>query len=130
MYSMLEAIISSIGATWNLTWPLTSLDLGGHPPRYAFCTCPRSSIIPSPCMNSIQATWNMTWPHLTSESIFLDTHFALVLSLASPYVNLSSMWTTWIWPNLSSLMTFWNNRLFPLTTMPSFILIGCKGLNT
>ena len=42
--ALLFPSLSSIGATWNLTWPLTPDGIGGHPRQYQFLTDTVSSI--------------------------------------------------------------------------------------
>ncbi len=73
-WALFSPSLSSIRATWNLTWPLTSLDLGGHLPRYGFCTCPGSSItLPkfevNPSNLKFDLTFDLTWSWRASSSI-------------------------------------------------------------
>ncbi len=110
-WALFSSSLSSIGVTWNLTWPFTSLDLGGHPSRYAFRTRLRSSLIPpkfelDPSNLKFDLTFDLTWPGRGSWAQSEQPE---------------------IWPDLWPLMTFWPNRPLPPTTMSSFISIGRKG---
>ncbi len=86
---------------------LLTFDLGGHPPRHTFCTCPRSSItLPNfeliPSNLKFDLTFDLAWPR----GVLLDIYFTLALGLASP----SQVWAQseqfeiWpdIWPHLTS----------------------------
>ena len=96
---------------------------------HSFCTGPQFSItLPKSELNpsnlKFDLTFDITWPWWASSSIGV---------LRSPSVQRRppQMWALSeqpeIWPDLWPLMTFWNNRTLPPTTVPSFIPIGRKG---
>ena len=123
--ALLFPSLSSIGATWNLTWPLTPDGIGGHPRQYQFLTDTVSSItFPKFELNRSNLKFDLTfdpgWHQRASSSIHVS--YWPCLQHYFPQVWAQSEQLE-IWPDLWPQTTL-NNVLFDI----SFVLPLPSGL--